>query len=74
MCFLKFNLILNNIYNLLGMGTTPYIMEAMAVDPSIIITALTGCMGMFACFTIASLVAKRRDLIYIYGMFVNVLK
>ena len=56
------------------MGTTPYIMEAMAVDPSIIITALTGCMAMFACFTVASLVAKRRDLIYIYGMFVNVLK
>ena len=67
----KFSLVLNI---LLGMGTTPFIMEAMAVDPSIIITALTGCMGMFACFTIASLVAKRRDLIYIYGMITNYVK
>ena len=56
------------------MGTTPFIMEAMAVDPSIIITALTGCMSMFACFTVASLVAKRRDLIYIYGMITNYVK
>ena len=67
----KFSLVLNI---LLGMGTTPFIMEAMAVDPSIIITALTGSMGMFACFTVASLVAKRRDLIYIYGMITNYVK
>ena len=60
-------LILNAFGFLKGTSLGPLIQMLIYVDPSIIITALLGTTVVFACFSLAALVAKRRSYLYLAG-------
>jgi len=51
-----------------GASIGPIIDHAMRVDPMIIFTAFLGTTMIFACFTAAALVAKRRSYMYLGGV------
>lgn len=51
-----------------GASIGPIIDHAMYVDPQIIFTAFLGTAMIFACFTAAALVAKRRSYMYLGGV------
>lgn len=56
-----------------GASLGPLIELLLFVDPSILVTALLGTATIFACFSIASMLAKRRSLLYIGGICSSVL-
>lgn len=51
-----------------GMNLGTLVSTIMFVDPSIITTALLGTTTVFVCFTVATLLAKRRSMLYLGGM------
>jgi len=55
-----------------GASVGPLIEYAMYVDPSIIVTAFLGAAMIFACFTAAALVAKRRSYLYLGGTLASI--
>lgn len=51
-----------------GMSIAPLLQLAIHIDPSLIVTALLGTVTVFACFTGAAVVAKRRAYLYLGGI------
>jgi len=51
-----------------GMGIGPLLQMAIDVDPSIILTALLATVAIFASFSLAAMIAKRRSFLYLGGI------
>lgn len=50
-----------------GMSLGKLVGVILYVDPSILVTALLGTTTVFLCFTVATLLAKRRSMVYLGG-------
>jgi FtsH-binding integral membrane protein len=51
-----------------GLSLGPLLSLAAFIDPALIVTALLGTVAVFACFTAAAVVAKRRAYLYLGGI------
>jgi len=51
-----------------GVTIGPLMVLAIAIDPSVIVTAFLGTATVFVCFTMAALLAKRRYWLYLGGI------
>jgi FtsH-binding integral membrane protein len=51
-----------------GLSLGPLMSHTLHVDPSIVVTAFLATTTIFACFTAAALVAKRRSYLYLGGI------
>lgn len=51
-----------------GLSLGPLVTHALHVDPSIVVTAFLATSTIFACFTCAALVARRRSYLYLGGV------
>ncbi|KAG9144346.1 hypothetical protein Leryth_022335 [Lithospermum erythrorhizon] len=51
-----------------GASIGPLIDLAIQVDPSILVGAFVGCAVAFGCFSVAAMVAKRREYLYLAGV------
>lgn len=56
-----------------GMSLSPLISQAIYIDPALIVTAFLGTVTVFACFTGAAVVAKRRQYLYLGGLLASAL-
>jgi len=56
-----------------GLTLGPLMTHTLHVDPSIIVTAFLATTTIFACFTAAALVAKRRSYLYLGGILSSML-
>lgn len=56
-----------------GMGIGPLLQMAIAINPSIIVTAIVGCVLIFVSFSIVSLTAKRGRWLYLGGTLMTLL-
>jgi len=59
-------LLLLSVFN--GISIGPLIALAAVIDPNIIITAFIMSAGMFFCFTLSALIAKRTTYLYLGGI------
>ena len=51
-----------------GMSLGGFIELLLDVDPSILVTAFLGTVTVFVCFSLAALMAKRREYLYLGGI------
>ncbi|XP_058180983.1 bax inhibitor 1-like isoform X1 [Rhododendron vialii] len=51
-----------------GASIGPLIDLAIEIDPSILVSAFVGCAVAFGCFSIAAMLAKRREYLYLGGL------
>jgi len=51
-----------------GLSLGPLMSHTLHVDPSIVVTAFLATTTIFACFTVAALMAKRRSYLYLGGI------
>lgn len=58
---------------MLGLGLHPLCRMVIAVDPSIIVTALVGTTAIFVSFSISALLAERGQWLYLGGMLLSLL-
>lgn len=56
-----------------GASIGPIIDHALHVDPAIIVSAFLGTAAIFACFTAAALIAKRRSYMYLGGVLASMM-
>jgi len=56
-----------------GLSLGPLMSHTLHVDPTIIVTAFLATTTIFACFTAAALMAKRRSYLYLGGILSSVL-
>ena len=50
-----------------GLSVGPLVNAAINIDPSVVLTAFLGTSTVFACFSAAALVARRRSWLYLGG-------
>lgn len=50
-----------------GVGVGPLLEAVAFIDPAIIVTAFLGTTAVFACFSVAALLAERRSYLYLGG-------
>ncbi|KAL6979789.1 Bax inhibitor 1 [Sarracenia purpurea var. burkii] len=51
-----------------GASIGPLIDLAIEIDPSILVSAFVGCAVAFGCFSVAAMLAKRREYLYLGGL------
>ncbi|KAH7834791.1 hypothetical protein Vadar_019759 [Vaccinium darrowii] len=51
-----------------GASIGPLIELAIEIDPSILVSAFVGCAVAFGCFSMAAMLAKRREYLYLGGL------
>ncbi|KAL9264483.1 Bax inhibitor 1-like protein [Drosera capensis] len=51
-----------------GASVGPLIQRAIEVNPSILVTAFVGCAIAFGCFSMAAMLARRREYLYLGGL------
>lgn len=51
-----------------GLSIGGLVEAVIFIDPSIVVTAFTGTVAIFACFSLAALVSKRRSFFYLGGI------
>jgi len=56
-----------------GMSLGPLMNHTLHVDPSIIVTAFLATATIFACFTMAAVLSKRRQYLYLGGILSSIL-
>lgn len=56
----------------IGASMGPLLDLVIRINPAIVVTAFAGTSGIFACFTVSALLAKRRTYLYLGGVLSSV--
>lgn len=64
--------VLGGLSLLTGATMSPLLDLVIRINPAIVVTAFAGTSGIFACFTVSALLAKRRTYLYLGGILSSV--